>query len=471
MRETLAALRQLQLDSSHRSAPSGPGVVPRRTGRGVERRSSRSTGRLLARSRDRAPRAPSPVTQEDDPPRGGPAPLHTLSARAIPQAARGGVRRPWIEAMHIRCAACSSRSSWRPSPRLRAEAPAVPLLALRAFETTLSGYARASTAGARPLTAEAFLIFQVPADRLLRSPPLARSRTDLEAHGGARGQGLRDRALMLACCGLLSAFEPGTAGTAALPRRAGRARLLHSALFSPAKYGIVPELVPATSGLSAHEQRAARDVDGDRDHLGQPRAGGWLLGASGESNLDRGRGLLGPRGRGRAGGALGPAAKPAAGARQSVAAAVRDGWGAIRAGRAPCAYSILGSMFFWLICERARPDHGRAHAKTGGSASRRSMSGKAAAFRRRADRVALACGALLAAKLFRARRSSSAWCRSRRARDDALAIARCSACSLPGAPRHDPRSCSGLGIAPGPDRHPAERADPWHAPGRPARAR
>ncbi|MSR62495.1 MAG: MFS transporter [Planctomycetes bacterium] len=256
----------------------------------------------------------------------------------------------------------------------------VPLLALRSFEQTLSG-PELDRAG-QLLTAKAFLIFQLPL--IVCSLP-----------AGALADRLSKRTLILAVKGLEVALMVAGCALLALDGRGGGALFfllaglgVHSALFAPAKYGILPELVAhdrlsASNGLLEMWTMVAI--------ITGTAAGGWLLGTSGAQTWHAGAafsalavaGLLA---------ALAIPRVPAAGAPKPVRVAVREGWSAIRSGRV-LRLAILGSVFFWLIAS-ALGQIMIAHAKTGLGLSE-AMSGVPLA----AIGVGLACGALLAARL------------------------------------------------------------------------
>jgi acyl-[acyl-carrier-protein]-phospholipid O-acyltransferase/long-chain-fatty-acid--[acyl-carrier-protein] ligase len=256
----------------------------------------------------------------------------------------------------------------------------VPLLALRAFESTLAGH-ELDRAG-QLLTAKAFLIFQLPlivfsipagvlADRLSK-------RTVLLAAKGI------EVLLMLAGCALL-ALEP-RGGDALFLVLGGLG--LHSALFAPAKYGILPELVPherlsASNGLLEMWTMIAI--------IAGTASGGGLLAVSGDQPWIAGAAIAGLAVAGWIA-AFSIPRVPAAGAARSVGATVREGWVAIREGRV-LRLAILGQVLFWLIGS-ALGQIMIAHSKTGLGLSE-ALSGLPLA----AIGIGLAVGALAAARL------------------------------------------------------------------------
>jgi hypothetical protein len=257
------------------------------------------------------------------------------------------------------------------------------MLALRAFrETTLSG--PSSTAGPAAHR-RGVPDLQVPLI-VFRSPPALADR--ISKRTVVLAVKVFEIALMLACCGLL-VLEPH-GGNWLFVVLAGLG--LHSALFSPAKYGIVPELVPherlsASNGLL--EMWTVIAI------ISGTAAGGWLLGASGEVP-DAGA-AFGPGGRGRAGGA--DPARAAAGAGspwpRPCATAGRDPPDASCASR---SWARCSSVMAKRSARSAREDRARPLGDDVGRAARRDRSASRAA--------------RCSPRSSRARRSSSAWCRS-----------------------------------------------------------
>jgi acyl-[acyl-carrier-protein]-phospholipid O-acyltransferase/long-chain-fatty-acid--[acyl-carrier-protein] ligase len=264
----------------------------------------------------------------------------------------------------------------------------VPLLALRAFESTLAGH-DLDRAG-QLLTAKAFLIFQIPL--IVFSLPAGVLADRVSKRSIILGVKTLEIALMIAGAAMLASHPDGSDGLFVLLAGLG----LHAALFAPAKYGILPELVAhdrlsASNGLLEMWTMVAI--------ISGTAAGAWLLGTSGAHPWIAGAAFSVLAVAGWIGALSIPRVasvetSTSPGARTSLGATVAEGWSAIREGRV-LRLSIFGSVFFWLIAS-ALLQIMVAHSKTGLGLSE-SMAGVPLA----AAGLGLAIGAITAARLSR----------------------------------------------------------------------
>lgn len=256
----------------------------------------------------------------------------------------------------------------------------VPLLALRALDATLVGH-ELDRAG-QLLLAKAFLIFQVPL--ILFSLPAGVLADKISKRTMIVAVKVLEVALMAAGCALLALDHRGGTGLYLVLGGLG----LHSALFAPAKYGIMPELLShdrLSAGNGLIEMWTMIAI------IAGPAAGGWLLQESGAAPWTAGAVFTALACLGLAASFAIPRV-PVAGASKSVSITLREGWSAIRAGRV-LRLSILGSVFFWLIAS-ALGQIMIAHAKTGLGLSE-ALSGMPLA----AIGIGVALGAIWAARL------------------------------------------------------------------------
>ena len=154
-------------------------------------------------------------------------------------------------------------------------------------------------------------------------------------------------ALMLA--GTWALFQDPTGGT--LPLVVLGLMGAHSALFSPAKYGILPEILPherLAIGNSLLEMWTFVAI------IGGTFAGGALLDLAGQSTWRAGLTLTLFAALGFLA-AWGVPRVPPAQSEGGVAATVKSAWAAIRADRV-LSLTVQGAVFFWAIASLVGPD-------------------------------------------------------------------------------------------------------------------